>query len=466
MIRAGLTIFLLSIALLISSKSVEASHTDYVVEDPSNNPNGTSNPWLFGVQRAWVVNGQPVSICSGWGSSYSSIPMGIQQAIFDWEGVLSSTQLDQNCSAQSQKLWIRPRSASASWPCESGAWGCAFQSLSYDASRRAYFPTLGEIYVDDINFSYTDAGWQYMGAHELGHIFGLDETYVEAGINSTCNLTGPPSVMNLGTRTASYVVTGACSNGSLSPTQRDIDMVFAFYYGEAPDQFNLTLVTPDTVTVDFFDREWAESGYRFYVYRQQSGGGWGSAVDNFVTTNFVGSKDHWISVSYIKPGSLQNGVYRFCVSATTGIYGATGYQCSSEIHFADHDPAATNLILVGPASINLSAADPRAQWALGEIENQGDHGEYFDLSLTIESDFPAGCFLQSVLILPGSETAYFLAGEHRLAVYRVYYECHAPAAPGFPVETVTLVVSHDGGGEPVISQGNNTKFVNKTLIIQ
>lgn len=454
----------LGMMTILDTPKAGASHTNYLVEDADNNPNGTNSPHLLGVERSWILDGQPLSICSDFGADYASIPSGVRQAISDWEAVLPQSQFSQDCNAYNGKLSIKRRSLHAvnEWPCAPDAWGCAPQALTYDPGRGASYPTRAEVWLDELTWSYTNDGWRYMGVHEIGHHFGLDEAYIEPGY--VCN-SAITSVMNMGVRTTT-TITGPCQYGSLTPTQRDIDLVQAFYYADSPNQFNLTLFSPDTVIIDFFDREWAESGYHFYAYRQ-TGGGWGAPVESFIATTDVGSKDHWVSALYWKGAGQPTGIYRFCVSGMTGIYGETGWQCTSSIHIVDHDPSCCSYIInVGPAAINLSAAEPRIGWSIAEVVNQGDHGDYIDLSLSEEPPLAAGCLRQIQLILPGSETTYFLAGEARLIVYRTLYECHSPAVPSFPAQTFTMTASHSGGGEPITNQGNNSHSVNKTLIIQ
>ena len=157
----------------------EGSHYAYSVEDPENNPNGGITPVLRGIQRQWMINNQALSVCSDWGSAYSSIPAGIRQAISDWEGVLPDTQFSQNCSGSaSGQIWFKRRSTNdvGSWPCSAGAWACAPASFPIDPFRQAYYSVGPTIWIDDAYFTYAvDDGWRYIGVHELGHHFGLDE---------------------------------------------------------------------------------------------------------------------------------------------------------------------------------------------------------------------------------------------------------------------------------------------------
>lgn len=150
--------FAMAMAVFIvgSVRIAEASHKDYMVLNPDRNPNGTSNPKLWGVQRAWVISGQPLSVCSDWGSSFTSIPLGIRQAVSDWEAVLPGSQFSQDCSAYSEKLWFKLRSVSPSgWPliCD-GYWACVLESFSPDSYRGADYFTNPTIWIDDTNFSY------------------------------------------------------------------------------------------------------------------------------------------------------------------------------------------------------------------------------------------------------------------------------------------------------------------------
>jgi hypothetical protein len=133
---------------------------------------------------------------------------------------------------------------------------------------------------------------------------------------------------------------------------------------------------------------------------------------------------------------------------------------------ADHDLAADWVLLVGPAAVNLSATNPRTMWTVGEISNQGDHGENVAFSFNLAPPAPTGCSRTTQLILPGTQTSFLLPGEARDVVYRTFYECHAPAAPPYFNQTATLTVSHPGGGEPLDALGNNSFTTSKFVIIE
>jgi hypothetical protein len=448
-----------------NARVAEASHDDYLVQNSDWNPNGSTNPNLWGVQLAWVINGQPLSVCSDWGTSYSDIPAGVRQAIADWEAVLPGTQFSQDCGAYSDKLWFKRLSLhpSSEWPCaNSGAWACAPEDFSYDTIWEAYYPTNAYVWIDDVTFAFQpDNGWRYIAATEIGHHFGLDDNYIESPYS--CNLSGSPSVMNAGMRTG-QTITGPCSNGSVSPTSRDTSLVQSFFNVAAPSQFKTLPLSSGVLEVDFNDPNWAESGYHFYAYRY-TGSYWAYTGDNWVRTLSVGSEGDWNNTDFYR-GSEPEGYYILCSAVMTGVYGESGWACAPSVNMADHDPAADWVINVGPAAVNLSDTNPRIMWTLGEISNQGDHGENVAFSFNLAPPAPTGCSRTTQLILPGTETYFLFPGEARVVVYRTFYECHAPAAPPYFNQTATLTVSHPGGGEPLGALGNNSAAQSKFVIIQ
>ncbi len=476
-LKPGLVAVALAVGVLLfvsaNENVAQAAHYELVVSNPEFNPaGGTSSPSLWGVRPSWVMDGQSLKVCSEWGSNYLEIPLGIRQAIADWEQVLPGTQLSQSCGASGEKLWLMRRSVSPGlFPLWCGA-GCVPYEYSYDSLREAYYPNdLPVIWFDDVDWTYTDNGWQALAGHELGHIFGLDEYYIEADPEADppseieCNPDGSSSVMNALAPPSGNQITGPCANGSVSPTQGDIDLVESFYYADPPDEFDLTLLSSDTLDVDFLDREWAESGYRFYA-EVWNGGSWVYTGENWLTSAGVGNKNYWNETTYNKDGSLPPGNYHICVTGLTEIYGPTGWECSPSVHMADHDPAAESVNTLGPAAINLSATDPRTMWLIAEFSNQGDHVENIEFSLNLYVPPPSGCSRTPHLILPGIESRLLLPGETKWAVYRVLYECHAPAGPPGVYQPVTFSVSHPGGGEPLDAQDNNSASSNKFLIIQ
>ncbi len=158
-----------------------------------------------------------------------------------------------------------------------------------------------------------------------------------------------------------------------------------------------------------------------------------------------------------------------------------------------HDVGVKYVILVGPAAINLSDNNGRYMWVIAEIGNftVPPHTELVNIGISIAEAVPTGCTRVISQILPGQEQFTLLGGEQKILVWRVRYECHAPAGIQTITQTVTVGVTHcdpstttptvtqptPGGPCTANSVGpghetnpsglvNNTKTASKQVIIQ
>jgi hypothetical protein len=476
-LRGSLAATIVALAILYagaSERPAEGSHRAYVVENSTHNPNGSANPNLWGVHRAWVIDGQPLRICSDWGQSYSSIPAGIRQAVEDWEEVLPGTQLGQTCPGSGGELWIKRRSASSGFPINicGGFVACVPFEYAYDPLREANYPTASAvIWFDDQNFSFTADGWRATAAHELGHIFGLDEYYMgdqedDGPEDVECNPNGPNSVMNA-LSASGNLITGPCPNGSVSPTQRDIDLVEDFYSGNLPGSgdFQVTLLSPSRLSVRFVDREWAEAGYQLFAYRW-TGSYWANTGETWVRTVNVGKKDFWNETTYYQGASQPDGEYKVCMSAMTEIYWLSGWQCSPSAFMGDRDVRATADVILGPAAVILSNTQWRTAWLVTEVTNEGDYIEnvWTDMVL-VPTQPPSGCSRTFELILP-REQFYIFPGETRFMVYRVRYRCHSPATQQVLGQYFTFTIGLIDGQEPQDALLDNTDALSNLVVIE
>jgi hypothetical protein len=130
--------------------------------------------------------------------------------------------------------------------------------------------------------------------------------------------------------------------------------------------------------------------------------------------------------------------------------------------FDDHDVGVKYIILVGPAAVNLSDTNGRYMWVIAEVGNFSDHDELVTVSMSIAEAVPAGCTRAIVLILPGQLQFVLYEGEQKMIVWRVRYECHAPAAIQVIDQTVTVDISHDDIDGPGPHSGNDTNLANQS----
>jgi hypothetical protein len=138
----------------------------------------------------------------------------------------------------------------------------------------------------------------------------------------------------------------------------------------------------------------------------------------------------------------------------------------------DHDVLVKYIILVGPAAVNLSDNNGRYMWVIAEVGNNSNHAELVTVAMSIAEGVPAGCTRDIVMVLPGQTQFVMAADEQKFIVWRVRYECHAPAGIQVINQTVTVTITHDDidGGGPHNGNdsnlANNTKTTTKQVIIQ
>jgi len=130
-----------------------------------------------------------------------------------------------------------------------------------------------------------------------------------------------------------------------------------------------------------------------------------------------------------------------------------------------HDVTTLSEVLFGPAPITLSDTMGHYMWVLSEVRNLGDHDESVSASLQIAGK-PAGCSQDVQLILPGQNPFTLLAWWGKWLLWRVRYECHAPAHGGIYPLQVTLCVDHVAhGGSDDPNTANDCQQRTKSLLI-
>lgn len=113
-----------------------------------------------------------------------------------------------------------------------------------------------------------------------------------------------------------------------------------------------------------------------------------------------------------------------------------------------HDPdVKDNLIVLGPAAVNLSDTNGRYMWVIAEIGNFSTHVDTVTISLAIDPAVPNGCTRAEQQILPGQETFKMSPDEQKFVVFRVRYECHQPAGPQQLTQNVTVSIEHVDVGD-------------------
>ncbi|MEX1193649.1 MAG: hypothetical protein WD904_09990 [Dehalococcoidia bacterium] len=133
----------------------------------------------------------------------------------------------------------------------------------------------------------------------------------------------------------------------------------------------------------------------------------------------------------------------------------TGDACEDDV-----DVLEKFITVLGPAAINLSDDNGRYAWVIGEMGNISDDVQQVSISISITYSpaLPAGCEADVDLILPGQDTFLMLANEQKFQVFRVRFECHAPAEQQVLTLTITKCIellpsdSMDDDGDTVVDE--------------
>ena len=198
--------------------------------------------------------------------------------------------------------------------------------------RGGYYRVFNIIWFDTRpGVTWTPDGYRTLAAHELGHVYGLDEKYNEGDLSCNYNL---QSIMN-----SSYTTGGSCNGGFVSPTccavGTDKWRASDFYY--LRPAVNLTSSSSaSTMTGTWLDHNWTESKYRVYLeYCTTSPTGacsYFSAWDHY-QPGFLGQGDPYQSnvsmqVSWTRFIGEPRGYYRFCIATYSPVRGQQYYVCA------------------------------------------------------------------------------------------------------------------------------------------
>jgi len=170
----------------LSAQDASASHTIFLVENPTQNPNGGVNGKLYGINLEWEITSQKNLVCSDYGPNYTNLPLEIRNAISSWESVLTGTQFNQGCGSGRSATWFLRRTVTPGYPANCVVFvACVVHLFGWEPSRQASYPGSTNIWINNLNYTFNSSGLRGTAAHELGHSFGLDEAYIENPV--ACN---------------------------------------------------------------------------------------------------------------------------------------------------------------------------------------------------------------------------------------------------------------------------------------
>jgi len=317
--RGALIGFLAITFFLRPAHEANADHITHLVHryDLSGFPQYTV------AMRKWTLEHTQANFCID-SNFNATAAAAFRAAIADWNTAFSvpgGAPLVENCAWQ---VGFRPHYPE--YPCESGAHGCTRYEWG-SAERGGYYITAAHIWLDTWRTDWNANGWRAMVAHELGHVFGLDERYFDDGTQPlfTCN-NNETTIMD------TAYSTGHC-DGIVSPQGLDKARAYDWYNMRSVPMGSIQNVSYQIFRYYFTDRNYAESNYAETVQRWDGAGTWvdvGWQNDNGVA---LAPCDDFqpCTLNDIFPVS-GSGYFRVCLVPHNGVYGSRPLTCSNYVY--------------------------------------------------------------------------------------------------------------------------------------
>lgn len=141
--------------------------------------------------------------------------------------------------------------------------------LGYQPTRDAYFWWQATMELST-TICFTSNGRQATLRHEIGHLIGRFEAYLDnGGCNSAYNsiMDGPQVTVNDPNCSKTYpdTITGACDG--INVTSQDVTLANSFWGAGYAGSLN-AVPSGSKVTITFKDFSWAEYSYKAYFYKK------------------------------------------------------------------------------------------------------------------------------------------------------------------------------------------------------
>lgn len=320
----GLAGIALGVLWMLATPPVYADH--YVYRAKRYNDTGEGDKTV--AMKTWAIEGQTTRYCVG--------PQVQRQAIFDaigdWESQFAFpyNEFRHECGS-AQRMDVVDNVGWQGYSCSQGpnVAGCVQPFWAVDSTRNGRYIDYMRVWVNTRDNAFTYSGMRATIAHEVGHVYGLDEAYLHDPLYA-CN----PAITSImdGLKRDSN---GAFSNGcdANGPTSYDNNNAAQFYvmvsWEFQPQDLRSYKIATDRMDVYWDDASPTESGYDMYAFFW-TGSAW-QQYENVFYSYHVASGDPW------QHTRLNRAFYRYwyqpvnwyisCMYVNSGVIGNRYWKC-------------------------------------------------------------------------------------------------------------------------------------------
>lgn len=319
----------LSVIWLAGSSTAKASHYVSLAQGANAGEYGLNGNYTWAM-RTWVIEGQTTRFCVGLVGTERQATF---DAIANWESQFAFpfNEFTDECGA-SQRMDVLDNIGWCCSPCLlPGVIACVEPFWAFDQGRQGYYLNYARIWTNRSQYAFDYNGMRAVMAHELGHVYGLNEAYLHEPFGA-CN-PGIASIMD-GPILSSGVVIGGCDG--------TVVQSYDYSYAHWLNVMNLSNFQPQNLDsqwyssskINFFWDDYSPTERYYQIYMRYL---WGNAEYTCYVLTFstnIASGDPWVptvdrnrTLNHV--GCPANTFYRGCLELASGVIGQTYRRCSS-----------------------------------------------------------------------------------------------------------------------------------------